>query len=230
MDLYQKTKQNPMYLYLIILTISSTVGLQVWRTLFNNFAVEVAGLDGNHVGMIQSVREIPGFLALLAIYAILVIKEHRLSALSILVLGIGVAITGLFPAYTGLLLTTLLMSFGFHYYETTNMSLTLQYFDKGTSPWVFGKQRSFFIELHPDLSIIGMPYHRGGDLGLYAGSNRSRRNPATQKNDFTKTILAFLFPHVYGRCTASDLYGICRIVAGSKISVFGSGNHRTLCN
>jgi hypothetical protein len=143
MDLYQKTKQNPMYLYLIILTISSTVGLQVWRTLFNNFAVEVAGLDGNHVGMIQSVREIPGFLALLAIYAILVIKEHRLSALSILVLGIGVAITGLFPAYTGLLLTTLLMSFGFHYYETTNMSLTLQYFDKGTSPWVFGKQRSF---------------------------------------------------------------------------------------
>ena len=132
-----------MYLYLIILTISSTVGLQVWRTLFNNFAVEVAGLDGNHVGMIQSVREIPGFLALLAIYAILVIKEHRLSALSILVLGIGVAVTGLFPSYLGLLLTTLLMSFGFHYYETTNMSLTLQYFDKGTSPWVFGKQRSF---------------------------------------------------------------------------------------
>lgn len=35
------------------------------------------------------------------------------------------------------------MSFGFHYYETTNQSLTLQYFDKNTSPWVFGKQRSF---------------------------------------------------------------------------------------
>ena len=143
-----------MYLYLIILTISSTVGLQVWRTLFNNFAVEVAGLDGNHVGMIQSVREIPGFLALLAIYAILVIKEHQLSALSILVLGIGVAITGLFPSYTGLLLTTLLMSFGFHYYETTNMSLTLQYFDKGTSPWVFGKQRSFAAASNITVGIL----------------------------------------------------------------------------
>jgi hypothetical protein len=34
------------------------------------------------------------------------------------------------------------MSFGFHYYETTNMSLTLQYFDKHASPWVFGKLRS----------------------------------------------------------------------------------------
>ena len=142
MDSYKTTQQNPMYIYLIILTISSTVGLQVWRTLFNNFAVDVAGLDGNHVGMIQSVREIPGFLALLAVYFLLFIQEHRLSALSILILGIGVSATGLFPSYSGLLFTTLLMSFGFHYFETTNMSLTLQYFDKGTSPWVFGKQRS----------------------------------------------------------------------------------------
>jgi len=131
-----------MYIYLIVLSISSTIGLEVWRTLFNNFAVEIAGLSGNHVGMIQSVREIPGFLALLAVYFILFIREHRLSALSILFLGVGVAATGFFPSYAGLLLTTLIMSFGFHYYETTNMSLTLQYFDKSISPWVFGKQRS----------------------------------------------------------------------------------------
>jgi hypothetical protein len=142
MDLFKKTQKNPMYIYLIVLSISSTIGLEVWRTLFNNFAVEIAGLSGNHVGMIQSVREIPGFLALLAVYFILFIREHRLSALSILFLGVGVAATGFFPSYAGLLLTTLIMSFGFHYYETTNMSLTLQYFDKSISPWVFGKQRS----------------------------------------------------------------------------------------
>jgi hypothetical protein len=142
MNNFKKTKKNPMYLYLIVLTISSAIGLQGWHTLFNNFAVEVAGLEGNHIGMIQSVREIPGFLALLAVYVILIIKEHRLSALSILISGVGVAATGFFPSYTGLLLTTLVWSFGFHYYETTNMSLTLQYFDTQTSPWVFGKQRS----------------------------------------------------------------------------------------
>ena len=135
-------KQNPMYQFLIVLTIASSVGLQAWLILFNNFAVEVAGLQGNHVGMIQSVREIPGFLALLAIFVIIFIKEHRLSALSILFLGIGLAATGIFPSYPGLLLTTLVASFGFHYFETTNQSLTLQYFDKHTSPWVFGKLRS----------------------------------------------------------------------------------------
>jgi MFS family permease len=127
----------------MVLTISSTIGLQAWRTLFNNFAVEVVNLEGNHIGMIQSIREIPGFLALLVVYIIIIIKEHRLSVLSVFLLGIGVAATGLLPSYAGLILTTLVMSFGFHYYETTNQSLTLQYFDKNTSPWVFGKQRSF---------------------------------------------------------------------------------------
>ena len=143
MDNLAVAKKNPMYRYLIVLTISSTVGLQAWLTLFNNFAVDVAGLNGQNVGIIQSIREIPGFLALLAVFVIMFIKEYRLSALSILILGLGVAMTGLFPSYFGLILTTLIMSFGFHYYETTNMSLTLQYFDETTSPWVFGKQRSY---------------------------------------------------------------------------------------
>ena len=138
----ESIKRNPMFWYLVVLTISSTVGLQTWTTLFNNFAVDVAGLQGNHVGMIQSIREIPGFLALLAVYVMLVIREHRLSAISILILGAGLAATGFFPTFAGIAITTLISSFGFHYYETTNMSLTLQYFKKDESPWVFGKLTS----------------------------------------------------------------------------------------
>ena len=138
----EHVKKNPMYRYLVVLTIGSTVGLQAWSTLFNNFAVEVAQLDGDGIGLIQSIREIPGLLALLAVFLVRLIPEHRLSALSILMLGIGIAATGWLPSFGGLALTTLVMSFGFHYYETTNMSLTLQYFDKHTSPWMFGKLRS----------------------------------------------------------------------------------------
>ncbi|MBN2125523.1 MAG: MFS transporter [Deltaproteobacteria bacterium] len=131
-----------MYRFLFVLTIASTVGLQAWLTLFNNFAVEAAGLQGYHIGIIQSVREVPGFLALLAVFVMLLVREHRLSALSVLALGLGLASTGLFPSFAGLIVTSLVMSFGFHYYETTNMSLTLQYFDESTSPWVFGKLRA----------------------------------------------------------------------------------------
>jgi len=138
----ESVRRKPMYRYLIILTIASAVGLQAWLTLFNNFAVEVAGLEGKHVGVIQSVREIPGFLALLAIYVLLIIKEHRLSALSIMMLGLGLGMTGMFPNFYGLMMVTLMSSFGFHYYETTNQSLTLQYFNTRESPWVFGRQYS----------------------------------------------------------------------------------------
>ena len=135
-------KQNKMYRYLVLLTISSTLGLEAWLTLFNNFAVEAVGLEGNQIGVIQSIREIPGFLTFMVVFVLLFLKEHRLSALSIMVLGLGMAATGLFPSYAGLVFTTLISSFGFHYFDTTCDSLTLQYFDKKTSPLVMGKLSS----------------------------------------------------------------------------------------
>jgi hypothetical protein len=138
----KELKDNPMFRFLMVMTISSTIGLQAWLTLFNNFAVEQVHLTGEQVGMIQSVREIPGFLTLLAVFVMMVVKEHRLSAVSILFLGAGLAFTGFFPTYAGLMVTTVIMSFGFHYYETTNQSLTLQYFDRYQSPVVFGRLRS----------------------------------------------------------------------------------------
>jgi len=146
--------KDPMFRFLAILSIAATVGLQAWRTLFNNFAVEIVHLDGNHIGIIQSIREVPGFLALLVIYIILVVKEHKLSALSVAILGIGVAITGFFPSYLGLIITTMIMSFGFHYFETTNQSLTLQYFDKDTSPLVIGKLRSYGAATNVAIGIL----------------------------------------------------------------------------
>jgi Major Facilitator Superfamily len=136
------TQQRPMLRFLIVQTAASVVGVQCWQILFNNFAVEVAGLNGLQVGVIGSVREIPGFLALLAVFVMLVIREHRLSAFSIVLLGVGIGLTGFFPSYPGLVVTTLVMSFGFHYYETTNQSLTLQYFSTATSPLIFGRLRS----------------------------------------------------------------------------------------
>lgn len=131
-----------MFRFLAVLTAASMVGMQGYTMLFNNFAVETVHLEGFQVGLTQSIREIPGFLALTAIYVMLIVREHRLAALSIVLLGVGVALTGLFPSFSGVALTTLLMSFGFHYYETVNQSLTLQYFSTIQSPLVMGKLRS----------------------------------------------------------------------------------------
>ena len=136
------TSQRKMYLFLLVLTITTAAGFQGWRTLFNNFSVEIAGINGQQMGILQSVREVPGFLALLVIYLLFFISEHRLAALSVIFLGLGVGLTGLLPSFTGLIFTTLLMSFGFHYYETLNQSLTLQYFEHFEAPIVMARLRA----------------------------------------------------------------------------------------
>ncbi|MBI9067283.1 MAG: MFS transporter [Salinivirgaceae bacterium] len=138
----KEIKKNPMYGYLLLLVIAMSIGFQTWRTLFNNFAVDEIGINGFQAGVIQSVREIPGFLALLVVYILLVIKEHRFAAISIFIMGLGVLATGLLPSFLGLVLTTLLMSVGFHYFETVNQSLTLQYFNKKEAPLMIGKIKS----------------------------------------------------------------------------------------
>jgi len=136
------SEQRPMLRFLVILTAASTIGLQGYTILFNNFAAEMVHLDGSKVGMIQSIREIPGLLTLLLVFVLLLVREHRLAALSVVLLGLGTAITGLFPTYSWLICTTVIMSFGFHYFESTNQSLTLQYFSTAVSPLIFGRLRA----------------------------------------------------------------------------------------
>ena len=135
-------KKNPMYAYLLLLVVAMTIGFQAWRTLMNNFAVDQIGVTGLQIGVIQSIREIPGFLALLVVFLLYIFKEHKFAAFNIILLGVGVFATGLFPSYYGLIVTTLIMSTGFHYYETVNQSLTLQYFNKDQASIVIGKIKS----------------------------------------------------------------------------------------
>lgn len=145
---------NPMFRYLIVLTVCSAGGLECWRALFDNFVVHGVGLEGQHMGALQSIREIPGFLALLVTYALLIIKEHRLAAVSIILLGAGITATGLVPSFSGLILTTLVMSFGFHYYETCSQSLTLQYFEKDKAPLVFAAQQQWAAAANITVAVL----------------------------------------------------------------------------
>ncbi|SHJ65435.1 Major Facilitator Superfamily protein [Desulfatibacillum alkenivorans DSM 16219] len=211
-----------MYVFLMVLTIASALSLQTWMTLFNNFAVERVGLDGQHVGTIQSIREIPGFLSLLAIFVMLVIKEHRLSALSILFLGGGVALTGFFPSFQGLIITTLIMSFGFHYFETTNQSLTLQYFDQTTSPRVFGRLRSLAsgANIFVGGAIFGLAYileYREiylvfGGIAFMAGLWAFGQNPTNKDVPLQKKKM--ILKREYG------LYYFLTFMAGARRQIF----------
>ena len=124
---------------LIVMAVAMQLSHQTWHTLLNNFAVGEAGFTGREIGILQSVREIPGFLAFGAVLVLVLMREQTLALVSLALLGIGTALTGYFPNEIGLYATTLLMSLGFHYYETMNQSLALQWLPKAEAPAALGK-------------------------------------------------------------------------------------------
>jgi len=134
--------KNPRAL-LLLMSFAMPIAFSTWMALLNNFAIEVAQFTGREIGILQSLREIPGFLAFTAVFVLLILKEQVFAYLSLLVLGLGVALTGFFPTVYGLYFTTVIMSIGFHYFETMNQSLTLQWIDKAETPGFLGKMMSF---------------------------------------------------------------------------------------
>lgn len=123
---------------LALMAAGMPIAFSTWSALLNNFVIERAGFTGVEIGWLHTVREIPGFLAVGAIAVIMVMREQVLAVTSLALLGAASAVTAWFPSFGGLLFITLFASIGFHYYETMNQSLQLQWIDKRQAPKVLG--------------------------------------------------------------------------------------------
>ncbi|MCA4014520.1 MFS transporter [Vibrio vulnificus] len=130
-----QTPQN----FLLLISIIVPIAFSTWMALLNNFVIEKAQFDGADIGLLQSVREIPGFLAFTVVFVLLFVREQRFMLISLAMLTLGTALTGFFPSLFGLLATTLVMSTGFHYFETLKQSLSLQWLSKEEAPEMLGK-------------------------------------------------------------------------------------------
>ena len=127
------------YVLLLLMAFIMPLIFSTWMALINNFSKEAADFTGREIGILQSLREIPGFLAFTAVWVLLFIREQRFALLSLLILAIGVLLTGYFPSVMGLYITTVIMSIGFHYFETIHQSLILQWVPKDKTPHFMGK-------------------------------------------------------------------------------------------
>jgi len=123
---------------LVLMAAGMPLAFATWSALLNNFVIEAADFTGVQIGWLHTVREIPGFLAIGVILVIRLIREQVLALVALGALGIGTAITAQFPSFGGLLMTTMIASIGFHYYETVNQSLQLQWIPKDRAPQVLG--------------------------------------------------------------------------------------------
>jgi len=119
------------------------IGFFAWRIMFNNFAVELFDASATDIGIIQAVREIPGLLAF-GVGALAVrFTESKIAAISIVTVGLGLMLCGLSPSIIVLGLATVVMSFGFHYFEPTNSSQLLMLSDRNGLGKAQGKLQSY---------------------------------------------------------------------------------------
>jgi predicted MFS family arabinose efflux permease len=126
------------FVALALMSVANAFAFSTWNALHTNFAIEAVGFGGTEQGILHTVREIPGFFAFAAVLLLIFMREQTLGILSLLFIGVGVAVTGLFPSALGFYATTVIKSLGFHYYETVNQSLALQWFDKKAAPRKIG--------------------------------------------------------------------------------------------
>ncbi|MBT9244548.1 MFS transporter [Gemmobacter fulvus] len=129
--------RRPVFL-LFLMAAAMPLAFSTWSALLNNFVIERAGFTGVEIGWLHTVREIPGLLAVVVIAILLLFREQVLAAVMLILLGAATAVTAWFPSLGGIMVITLLSSIGFHYFETVNQSLQLQWIDRARAPRVIG--------------------------------------------------------------------------------------------
>ena len=137
-NIQESSWRNPQTL-LLLMAFVMPLAFSTWMALLNNFTTEVANFTGREIGILQSLREVPVFLSFTAIFVLIIIREQKFAILSLFTLSVGVVLTAYFPSALGLYTTTVIMSIGFHYFETINQSLTLQWVSKQDTPHFMGK-------------------------------------------------------------------------------------------
>jgi predicted MFS family arabinose efflux permease len=135
-------KRRSAMIVILVINFLLNFGFQLWRSLFNNFAVSELGVRADQIGLIQSVREIPGLLGFTVGLLAMFLTEMRIVGLSTVLLGAGITLTGSAANLPGLLVSTVLMSVGFHYFMPANSSAVLQLTEEDEAPHVLGRLTS----------------------------------------------------------------------------------------
>ena len=124
---------------LALMAVAMQLAFASWSALQYNFAYEALNFSSFEIGIQQSIREVPGFLAFAAVFFLFVFREQVFAYVSLALLAVGTAATGYFPSAWGFYVTTFVGSVGFHYYETMAQSLTLQWLKKDVAPQIMGR-------------------------------------------------------------------------------------------
>jgi MFS family permease len=115
------------------------LGFNVWQAIFNNFAVDQIGVTAAQIGLLQSLREVPGLLGFLLGFLALWLSEMRILGLSVLLMGLGLLVAGRADGLGILTLGSLIMSIGFHFFYPSHNSVVLMGVGREEAPKMLGR-------------------------------------------------------------------------------------------
>jgi hypothetical protein len=114
----------------LYLAVTSVVlfrlGYEMYRSVFSNFAGGELGLGAEVVGLVESVREIPGLLAVFAGLLCFYAPEHILAGVFLLVCGVGLMSVSMGTNFWTLAPAILVFSVGFHFYTPLFNAISLR--------------------------------------------------------------------------------------------------------
>lgn len=151
---------------LLIVAAAVPIAYETWAVLINNFAIEKAQFTGAERGILDGLREVPGFLAFTVVFMLLIWRQQTFAVLAMAVMGLGVTLTGFFPTVWGIYFTTIIMSTGFHYLTTMEQSLAMQWTEATELPVMLGRMMAAaaaasiatYLAIYAALTVFEAPY------------------------------------------------------------------------
>ena len=153
-----------------VFALGTFLGVQF--SLFNNFIVERLSIDPHHLGYVESLREVPGFLNALFIALMIRMAPSMVAAFALLVMGVGVMAYSQITSVTTLALYSFFWSLGFHCYMPMQAVMALKFSPDGEKGRWLGQLSSVHgvaCLLAIGISMLLLPYLRYEGLYLGAG-------------------------------------------------------------
>jgi predicted MFS family arabinose efflux permease len=118
------------------------LAVQIYRSVFNNFAVENLSISVQHYGWLEGIREVPGLATILLIALAARVGDKRLYSISLAVTGLGIWMYATSHTYADLVVATLIQSTGFHILGVVQDSMVIKSVDPGDRARQLGQMNS----------------------------------------------------------------------------------------
>ena len=153
-----------------VFSVGIFFGVQL--TLFNNFIVKRLGIEPHHLGYVEALREVPGFLNALFLVLMIRLAPSLVASFALMVMGLGIMAYARITSVEALALYSVIWSIGFHCWLPLEQTLALNFSPPGDKGKWLGQLRSvgsiaWLISI--GICMLLMPYLHYGGLFVIAG-------------------------------------------------------------